>query len=225
MKSFFVALGILVGLVCVLSTKYHMGRSAHSVRTGTSVAVVQAPEKEVPPNALPPEAKSEPTTKLTNAGDGKLPTWLVVSKWETTKADAEQSALSAAQIEVIDYVRSQEPPLEWTPSLDFVRTLRKVTKEEKKDFGSGVGHMYRVTLEVKVTPQSRKEMWQHDRNLRAQQRMLWLARLLAGMVALLAAVAGYFRMEEMTKGYYTGWLRLAAAGFVGAAAVMLFLLG
>ena len=53
------------------------------------------------------------------------------------------------------------------------------------------------------------------------QRLGWLARVVAGLVALLAAVAGYIRLEEWSKGYYTGWLKLAAAV---AVAVGLFLL-
>jgi len=224
MKSFFVALGILVGLVCVLTPKYHMSGSARSARTGTSVVAVSAPDTGIAQNAVPAEAKSEPTTKSTGAGDSKLPTWQVVSGWQTSKADAERFALIGAQVALIDYLRTQESPLEWTPSLDFVATLKKARKDETRKFDSA-GEMHQVTLEIKVTPQARKEMWQHDRDFRAGERMLWLARVLAAMVALLAAVAGYFRMEEMTKGYYTGWLRLAAAGFIGAAAVMLFLLG
>ena len=37
------------------------------------------------------------------------------------------------------------------------------------------------------------------------------------------AVAGFLRLDELTQGYYTGWLRLAAAGLAGAVVVGLLL--
>ena len=46
--------------------------------------------------------------------------------------------------------------------------------------------------------------------------MFFLGKVLAGMVALLGGVAGYFRLEEATKGYYTTWLRLGVAGLASA---------
>jgi hypothetical protein len=45
--------------------------------------------------------------------------------------------------------------------------------------------------------------------------------VLAVLVLILAAVAGYIRADEWTRGYYTGRLRVLAVGAVaaGAAAV------
>jgi hypothetical protein len=72
---------------------------------------------------------------------------------------------------------------------------------------------------------------EEQRKLRAQQRkqqvlqrQLLLGKGLAGLIALLAAVAGYLRLDEMTKGYYTNWLRVAAVGFVGAVGAVLVLI-
>ncbi len=42
------------------------------------------------------------------------------------------------------------------------------------------------------------------------------------MLACLAAVSGYIRADEATKGYYTNWLRLASATGVGAAGVLIY---
>ena len=50
--------------------------------------------------------------------------------------------------------------------------------------------------------------------LHVSQRMTLLAKVLAGILALLVTVAGYIRLEELTKGYYTRWLRLAVVGCV-----------
>ncbi len=38
---------------------------------------------------------------------------------------------------------------------------------------------------------------------------------LAGVTALLLVAIGYLRLEEATKGYYTGLLRLSALGLLG----------
>jgi hypothetical protein len=59
-----------------------------------------------------------------------------------------------------------------------------------------------------------RQMYGHDRQVRSKERMSLLVRVLIGLVAALAALAGYMRLDEATKGYYTRWLRLAALGFV-----------
>ena len=46
---------------------------------------------------------------------------------------------------------------------------------------------------------------------------------LAALVALLAVGAGYFRLEELTRGYYTGVLRLLLLGSAGAIGAGLWL--
>ena len=51
-----------------------------------------------------------------------------------------------------------------------------------------------------------------------------MVRVLAALVALLAAVACYLRLEDATKGYYTTLLRLAAVGFVALVGAGIWLL-
>jgi hypothetical protein len=63
--------------------------------------------------------------------------------------------------------------------------------------------------------EDRNEFLRKDRDHRVVQRQIYLGKILAGLVVFLTAVAGYFRLDEATKGYYSGWLRLAALGLVG----------
>jgi hypothetical protein len=49
-----------------------------------------------------------------------------------------------------------------------------------------------------------------------------LGKILVGLVALLAVVTGYIRLDDWTKGYYTGWLRLAAWGILAVVGTGLF---
>ncbi|MBY0521800.1 MAG: hypothetical protein K2R98_00285 [Gemmataceae bacterium] len=231
MKSLVVALGIVVGLGALILSKYPMER-----RASTSNAVAGGDAK-TSPVALPADARTEPVVKLVSQVDDREPRWKVVSKWQVTKQDAFESAIAAAQAEIMDYMRGQNQPLELTPPRDLVRSCAKVDKntEESRNFGPGVGEMHRVTVEVTLSDHGRQTLQAKDREFRVQQnqvarevrsqeRLIFLAKLVAGLVAVLGATACYFRMEDMTKGYYTGWLRLAAAGFVGAVAVVLLLL-
>ena len=81
-----------------------------------------------------------------------------------------------------------------------------------------------VQLHVELAPQNYRKFLENDRQVRAQSRMKVLAKGLAGLVAILAAIAGYFRLEEATKGYYTAWLRLVTLGLVAAIGAGVWLL-
>jgi len=62
----------------------------------------------------------------------------------------------------------------------------------------------------------REEIASLDHQARRENRQFFLAKILAALVALFTAIASYVRLDEWSKGYYTGWLRLATAGFIGA---------
>jgi hypothetical protein len=95
-------------------------------------------------------------------------------------------------------------------------------------FSSTPGKMHRVCVKVGLSPRARAEIESKDREYRrevtVQERMVFLARILGGLVALLGVVAGYIRLDDLTKGYYTGWLRLAAGGILAVVGVGLWLL-
>jgi hypothetical protein len=54
------------------------------------------------------------------------------------------------------------------------------------------------------------EMAQIEREVRMTSRMQILARGLAVAVAALFAIAGYVRLDEWSKGYYSGLLKAVA---------------
>jgi hypothetical protein len=91
---------------------------------------------------------------------------------------------------------------------------------DKEENGKWVGKMSKVWLKVAVTQTDLRDMDIQDhkfqvkqletqRERHAEKRMLVAARILGCLVALFAVVAGYIRLDEFTKGFYTGWLRLA----------------
>lgn len=72
---------------------------------------------------------------------------------------------------------------------------------------------------VKKTERAREE----ERREMIQQRQSWLAKVLLGVVVFLGSLSGYIRLEDATKGYYTGWLRLGLVGVLCAIGAGLWL--
>ena len=85
----------------------------------------------------------------------------------------------------------------------------------------------KVNLNAENWKQIQKDIRQADDNKRVEvmrSRMIFMVKLLAGMVALFGTVCCYLRLDEWSKGYYTKWLRLAALGCAGAVTVLLWML-
>jgi hypothetical protein len=188
----------------------------------TSEAVLSA--REGPFRRLHPAPPPSPAARLPRQLQN--PFSLTVQNWGETEKDAEHNALQKAQDEIRAYLAEQNHPLQWRPSLDYINEhLVKNTRSlPDKDFGDPLGTLRGVALSIEISPKDWQDMLRQDRLLRAESRMLLLAKLLVGVVAFLGAVAGYLRLEEMTKGYYTAWLRLAAIGFVTAVGAGIWLI-
>jgi hypothetical protein len=146
---------------------------------------------------------------------------LAVTGWGETREDAVLNALKRAQDSLLVYFAEQNHPLQWRPKLDYINSnlVKLRAPKPAQDLGDGVGEVQGVTLTMEISASDWQYMLAEDRRVRADSRMLLLAKLLAGLVASLGAVAGYLRLEEMTKGYYTAWLRFAAVSFVSAVGV------
>ncbi len=189
----------------------------------------------------------------TTAPAEALPSWVVTGDWMTTEDDALNDALAKGQKKLTEYLRSRTPPMEWTPDPAYIqqrlwndlaandtdvgwKDARELTLSghkvpvEIRRF-EGLGDMRRAAIRITVTPSVRREFDTQEeayqkkvRDERATTRQGVLARILAGLVALLAAVACYLRLEDATKGYYTTLLRLAAVAFVTLVGAGLWLL-
>jgi hypothetical protein len=154
--------------------------------------------------------------KLAGVADVAIKFRLRVVKPGVDKAASERLALKEARGRLNAILRSQEPPIEWTPRESDVRKLLKGDAEVVKTFPKKVSG-YRVTVwrwTFDITDQEWQEILRHDREGRALERMALMGKVLAGLVALLALVACYIRLDEWTRGYYTGRLRLVAGGLL-----------
>lgn len=179
------------------------------VRAGAVAAAdssaVSAPSREVRAKATSLVFRSEP---------------------KVTAADAELEALVRAQLELEKYLRSLDPPVDWRPPLEYIRnTLARGTvrlidvqlSEENRailEQAGDITSLKQAEVEFTITPAARREMLYMARQDRSENRLLLLAPLLAGLVLVLLTVGAYIQLDEQTKGYYTGWLRVALLGTI-----------
>jgi hypothetical protein len=195
---------------------------------------------------------------------GPAPSWVVVGDLKGSPEEATQDALDKGRAKVTEYLRSQTPPMEWSPDPTWIQqkllrdlkaedpALRWDNPEGLKDFDPAleerningrlvqlqtarfpdpVRKMWRAAIKLEVSPFARAEIEEQERHWQVKQRQERAAsrqgvmvRVLAALVALLAAVACYLRLEDATKGYYTTLLRLAAVGFVALVGAGIWLL-
>ncbi len=80
-----------------------------------------------------------------------------------------------------------------------------------------------VRVQLEVTREQAEDLDKVAREERMEPRHLLLARILAGMVAMILVLGGYLRLEEATRGYYTLLLRAAAVLVLVAVGAGLYL--
>jgi hypothetical protein len=87
-----------------------------------------------------------------------------------------------------------------------------------------VGWMHEHFALVEFGPDFRRELDRQWTKVRATSRLAQTGLISGAALALLASVFGYFRLDNATRGYYTGRLQFMAAAailaVVGAGAVI-----
>jgi len=109
--------------------------------------------------------------------------------------------------------------IEETRELDQARAVQDEDVRETK----------RVWLKVVINPETWKQIQKESRQAEDQRRlkvterrMVFLVKVLAGIVVLLLTICGYIRLDEWSKGYYTHWLKLGAIACIAAVTVVLW---
>jgi len=115
---------------------------------------------------------------------------------------------------------SPDVPHAWKPRAAMINRLMLATEVHpvEKDLGT----MYEATIRADFSPHRRTEIVRVYEHELVAQRLTLLGGVIAFVLACLAALAGYIKADEATKGYYTNRLRLAAAAGVGAAGVAIY---
>jgi hypothetical protein len=159
-------------------------------------------------------ATSSSTITSTSTGDAENPKWTVQGS-SGERNDAKEQALLKAQERITYYLERQKPPVLWSPDLAYIeKHLLKGRPEESIVNIEGYGPAPQVSINVEITPDAYRDILREYRAQTMNQRLLLVSAIVGGLVALFAVVAGYLRLEELTKGYYTWWLRLGALGFL-----------
>jgi hypothetical protein len=192
----------------------------------------------------PASAGDKATKKRIELHRGVMRLWHAMKEapsrdWNTTvtgRADtqelAESVALVRAQHELEDYLRTQNPRIEHIPSTEYIRShlVDKHEIQPATDSGTEGEGKFVATLKVGLTNERFEDLLQEQarekqalREALARERMVGVGKSLGVLVAFLAAITGYLRLEEATKGYYTTWLRIAAVSFVSAVGVGIWL--
>jgi hypothetical protein len=218
-----VGLGIVAVAVLMASQRTHIERRYVSERPRPLPADrLPRAERGLEYTSRRVSARAVPTTH--DRRPATNPSWSVLGRGKTLQ-DAKDDAYDKAWAGLLEYDESVRPPIEWRPSIEFVRAYleKRWGPDTVEEFEDPVGAVVQIPLEVEVTPGARQLLADLDHELRVDQRMGIAGKLLAVVVAVLAAIAGYIRMDEWTKGFYTRWLRTAAVAFVVCAGAGLWM--
>jgi hypothetical protein len=132
-----------------------------------------------------------------------------------TRERAVADARRKLQNEVLHRVHNEGVPLTWrVPRRILDQMIQGGTIEDvRHDYAI----MHRHDLKADLSPgMLRQVVDAYEREVGAQ-RLGILGVVLLFLLSCLAAVSGYIRADEATKGYYTNHLRLAAAAGIGGA--------
>lgn len=230
----FSILAVVVGLAFfgLTSTRYEEQRASEVSAAARAVRGSEKISRTVTVNS---ETRSSVKAgDRTQGKESRHPVIKIESEPAISVEDAELDALVQAQFELERYLRGLNPPVYWKPPLDYIRNSLlkgqlatvdvKIKREENRNILARLGpeaNVDSLTLKqvvdtIEITSPVRRDLLYHARLDTSSQRVFSLAPILAGLVLFLIAAATYIHLDERTKGYYTGWLRLAAGGAVAA---------
>ena len=140
-------------------------------------------------------------------------TQLITGQLSATEDRARADARRQLEREVADWL-APDVPRSWKTPEPFVDRLIETTqvKTVEKEYGT----LYEATIQARLSPEFRAEIVENYQRELVGRRLATLAGIIAFVLSCLAALTGYIRADEATRGYYTNWLRAAAAAGVGA---------
>lgn len=136
-----------------------------------------------------------------------------------TEDRARADARNALRIKVAEWL-TPDVPASWTPPAGLLEAMIVGTKIDPvvKPYGT----LYTAELTADFSPQHRAELVEAYNRELVERRLMTLGGILAFVLICLAALSGYIRADEATKGYYTNRLRMLTAAGVGAAGVIVY---
>jgi hypothetical protein len=194
---------------------------------GTRVTVAQTtpPTSAIPPvRPVPPARPAIPApptvpAQMVAAAVAPSQTRIVKGQISATEERAKADVRKALRDEVVDWLDS-EISGSWSPPSRLVDAMILETRINPvvKDYGT----LYVAELKVDFSPERRHALVQVFQREQVRQRLTVLGGILGFVLICLAAISGYIRTDEATKGYYTNRLRMLTAAGVGAAGVLIY---
>ena len=198
--------------------------AVHPPQAWADIAVPPAPKAKSNPA---PKPVRRPVAEPPMAKGPADPVWKeeVLGPDQTKSQLARTDALKAACDAVAEYMQRRYPGYRFVPTPQFL-TDRKMVDDGKDEpqtlADADAPIMIRHRLTVEILPEHLRRLLQEDRKLRVEDR-LWLAgRALAALLIVLVAFAGYIRLDDWTKGYFSLALKLTAVALAVAGSVVLW---
>ncbi len=166
------------------------------------------------PRVLPPPVTTPPVRAVSREITGQL---------SVTEDRAREDARKKLDEALAKWL-APEVPSSWdVPArLRDALVLKTEVRSVEKNLDGESVTLYEATITADLGPHRRTEILQTYHHELVARRLAILGGILAFIIACLAALAGYIRADEATKGYYTNRLRLASAAGVGAAGVLIY---
>jgi hypothetical protein len=169
---------------------------------------------------LPPKREKAKVRPPVQGVDQRPTTFRSISgRLSATVDRARDDARLQLEREVTEWL-TPEVPTQWKPPASLVSGMIRKTdiRPMTKDYGT----VYEANLEADFSPSVRDEIRAAYQRELVARRLTILGGSLGFVLTCLAAVAGYIRADEATRGYYTHWLRAVAAAGVGASGVLIY---
>jgi hypothetical protein len=196
---------------------------------GTRVTLAQT-KPPAPPIApappAPPAPRARPAAPAVPAPKVAEPvspseTHIIIVKGQisATEERAKADVRNALRDRIADWLDS-EVSGSWTPPSRLIDSMIVETRIDPvvKEYGT----LYVAELKVDFSPQRRQVLVDVYHREQVQHRLVAMGGVLGFVLICLAAISGYIRTDEATKGYYTNRLRMVTAAGVGAAGVIIY---
>jgi hypothetical protein len=152
------------------------------------------------------------TVREEKKSDGTIVLDIQVNRPRASEQLARDEALLEAQNAISDYYGRRPNPVVYKPTLEWiekklVRDIKIQTVDFQENTDSSLGKFYlaRATIELPVYLEA---------SFRKSARIQHGLYGVAGMTGVFLVLAGFFRVDEWTKGFLTTWLVVGAAGLI-----------
>jgi len=196
--------------------------TAREAAEGLPVPIVpgtRVTEAEARPPAIAPAAQG-PVIAVVPAASTQSSRWAVNGRLSATKERAVADARRQLRDDVASWLEP-EVPRSWAPPVRVLDAMI-LGEPQLKPVEKPYGEVFEATLTIDASSERRTDLIEVYNRQLVERRLATLGAMLVFILICLAAVSGYIRADEATKGYYTNRLRMLAAAGVGASGVIIY---